>query len=120
MNPPTIADFKARGFTVKVEHLRPVILDETHRQFLRYLPPKQLARFVESQYMGFSAIRRHGFQHLMHPRGGTTTVHLLRSGETKWSEFESRCSAKDLFSRKTGIMKCLYRASVLLKAEGST
>lgn len=113
MNPPSIYAFKDKGFKVYINHERPVILDDQCGRFIPFLPAKQLDRFLRENLMSLKEIKVSRLQDRIFPRGGVTTLKLERDGHLVY-ETKSVCSAKDIFSRKVGIMKCLYRASSIL------
>ena len=112
--PPTVQDFKNKGYNVKITHWRPVLTDACLWRLVRYLPPKQLKRILNENFVDLTTIRQDRLQPYIFPRGGCTTLFLIKDGEAGGKQFEAICSAQDIFSRKVGIMKCLYQASSLL------
>lgn len=105
-NPPTIEKLKAAGYTVRVEHLRPVISTD-QRPFLRYLPNKALTRVLYENLIPMNEIRNRHLQGFIFPRSGITRIVVSKEGQPPIIG-QSTCSAQDIFDRRAGITRSLW------------
>lgn len=112
MNAPTVDQFKAKGYKINVYHYRPVFSKEI-RALIKFLPHKRAEKFVHNHLVDGLEIKKNLLQNDIFPRGGVTILELVREGESL--KITSTCSCKDIFSKKIGLQKCLWRAYSKIK-----
>ncbi len=114
MNLPSIHSLRKAGFKVKIDHYRHVLFaDDTHYN-ATYLPtilqsdPLQAIVFLHTLVITRKAKKERRFAYI-HPKGGSTRLHLV-SPDGKTEGFATAdCSARDRFNRRLGLRICLSR-----------
>lgn len=92
-----IEQLQEQGYTVKVSHRRPTMLEEG-----------LISRDYMTRYK-IKGLRELGYPAEFVPRGGATRVTILRGDETVAEGF-ARCSKRDNYSRRMGLQIALGRA----------